>query len=143
VYVGLAVGGGLAAVVDVGAAVAIDEAAVADAARGGSDGATGLHPAENSASTTNPVIAGRRTRPDPEPRCVPMDSLLGVKTLHGGGCDNPCVADAIGSFPSLRRHAAFGGAPGRTRTADASLRTAALCPLSYGGARRRSYLLPM
>ena len=26
------------------------------------------------------------------------------------------------------------GAPGRTRTADASLRTAALCPLSYGGA---------
>src|SRR5215213_6900602 len=27
------------------------------------------------------------------------------------------------------------GAPGRTRTADASLRTAALCPLSYGGAR--------
>src|SRR5439155_11150221 len=28
------------------------------------------------------------------------------------------------------------GAPGRTRTADASLRTAALCPLSYGGACR-------
>ena len=27
-----------------------------------------------------------------------------------------------------------GGAPGRTRTADAGLRTASLCPLSYGGA---------
>jgi hypothetical protein len=26
------------------------------------------------------------------------------------------------------------GAPGRTRTADAGLRTASLCPLSYGGA---------
>jgi microcystin-dependent protein len=30
------------------------------------------------------------------------------------------------------------GAPGRTRTADAGLRTASLCPLSYGGALGRS-----
>ena len=38
---------------------------------------------------------------------------------------------------SVRHDALTGeiaGAPGRTRTADASLRTAALCPLSYGGA---------
>src|SRR5437899_2530851 len=33
-----------------------------------------------------------------------------------------------------------GGAPGRTRTADAGLRTASLYPLSYGGALG-SYLL--
>ena len=31
------------------------------------------------------------------------------------------------------------GAPGRTRTADAGLRTASLCPLSYGGA---DFILP-
>ena len=35
-----------------------------------------------------------------------------------------------------------GGAPGRTRTADAGLRTASLCPLSYGGARRNGSAAP-
>ena len=35
--------------------------------------------------------------------------------------------------PKLERRS---GAPGRIRTADAGLRTAALYPLSYGGVRR-------
>jgi hypothetical protein len=47
---------------------------------------------------------------------------------------NGIVAQTLGNTTSttspLRRY----GAPGRIRTADASLRTAALYPLSYGGA---------
>ncbi len=49
--------------------------------------------------------------------------------------------DAIELVPAgaavLRAGARFAyGAPGRTRTADAGLRTASLCPLSYGGVER-------
>ena len=41
-------------------------------------------------------------------------------------------------IPSSSRMRRF-GAPGGTRTPDARLRTAALYPLSYGGAARPSY----
>ena len=48
------------------------------------------------------------------------------------------MADAIVWPPPLRPFfepsTRLRSAPGRTRTADAGLRTASLCPLSYGGA---------
>ena len=48
--------------------------------------------------------------------------------------DDHCLDPAPVSPPLMRQTRT--GAPGRIRTADASLRTAALYPLSYGGARR-------
>jgi hypothetical protein len=50
----------------------------------------------------------------------------------GGWLDRPAEVLSL-CGPAIRRAPRIGGAPGRTRTADAGLRTASLCPLSYGG----------
>ena len=80
----------------------------------------------SSCSATCPVYASASLRvgiaePSPAPR-------------PPRGCQRDRLHHVKLACEAVLRDDVAGGAPGRTRTADAGLRTASLCPLSYGGA---------
>jgi hypothetical protein len=60
-----------------------------------------------------------------------MGRLLDRTRRSPPGCCRGRLVAAVLEQPTAR--SVRRGAPGRTRTADAGLRTASLCPLSYGG----------
>src|SRR3990172_8784694 len=68
---------------------------------------------------------------------VPAGDKTGLRALRRRGRSSPRLLQdrSMQRTGWLRRC----GAPGRTRTADAGLRTASLYPLSYGGALASSY----